>query len=83
MVRVGDHVRLSTAKGAGRDGVVVGMTGALLRLRWPSGEETSVVPAAGTLSVLDRPSGAGAKKPKKKADKQKDVGAKKAKSSKR
>ena len=52
MVKVGDRIRLSSTKGPDRDGVVTAMTGALLRVRWPSEEETTVVPAPGTLTVL-------------------------------
>jgi hypothetical protein len=52
MVKVGDRIRLSSTKGPDRDGVVTAVTGSLLRVRWPSDEETTVVPAPGTLSVL-------------------------------
>ena len=52
MVKVGDRIRLSSTKGPVRDGDVTAVTGALLRVRWPSGEETSVIPAPGTLTVL-------------------------------
>ena len=52
MVKIGDRVRLSSTKGPNREGVVTAVTGSLLRLRWPSGEETTVVPAPGTLTVL-------------------------------
>ena len=39
MVKVGDRIRLSSTKGPVRDGDVTAVTGALLRVRWPSGEE--------------------------------------------
>lgn len=52
MVKVGDRIRLASTKGPDRDGVVTAVTGALLRVRWPSEEETTVVPAPGTLTVL-------------------------------
>ena len=52
MVEVGDRIRLSSMKGPGREGLVTAVTGSLLRVRWLSGEETLVAPAAGTLSVL-------------------------------
>jgi hypothetical protein len=52
MVNVGDQIRLSSMKGPDRDGVVTAVTGSLLRVRWPSNEETTVVPAPGTLTVL-------------------------------
>ncbi len=52
MVKTGDRIRLSSTKGPNREGVVTAVTGSLVRLRWPSGEETTVVPAPGTLTVL-------------------------------
>ena len=52
MVKVGDRIRLSSTKGPDRDGVVTAVTGSLLRVRWPSHEETTVAPAPGTLTVL-------------------------------
>ena len=52
MVEVGDRIRLSSMKGPGREGLVTVVTGSLVRVRWLSGEETTVAPAPGTLSVL-------------------------------
>ena len=52
MVKVGDRIRLSSGKGPDREGVVTGMTGSMLRVRWPSEQETTVIPAPGTLAVL-------------------------------
>jgi hypothetical protein len=52
MVKVGDRIRLSSGKGPDRDGVVTAVTGSMVRVQWPSGEETTVVPAPGTLTVL-------------------------------
>ena len=52
MVNVGDRIRLSSTKGPDRDGVVTAVTGSLLRVRWPTDEETTVAPAPGTLTVL-------------------------------
>src|SRR4051794_14924900 len=52
MVKVGDRIRLSSGNGPDRDGVVTAVTGSMVRVRWPSGEETTVVPAPGTLTVL-------------------------------
>ena len=52
MVKVGDRIRLSSGKGPDREGVVTAVTGSMVRVRWPSGEETTVVPAPGTLTVL-------------------------------
>jgi hypothetical protein len=52
MVKVGDRIRLSSMKGPDREGVVTAVTGSLVRVRWSSEEETTVVPAPGTLTVL-------------------------------
>ena len=52
MVNVGDRIRLSSAKGPDREGVVTAVTGSMVRVRWPAGQETTVIPAPGTLTVL-------------------------------
>ena len=52
MVNVGDRIRLSSAKGPDREGVVTLLTGSMVRVRWTAGQETMVIPAAGTLTVL-------------------------------
>ena len=52
MVEVGARIHLSSMKGPGREGLVTAVTGSLVRVRWQSGEETTVAPAPGTLSVL-------------------------------
>jgi hypothetical protein len=52
MVEVGDRIRLSSGKGPDREGVVAAVTGSMVRVRWPSGQETTVIPAPGTLTVL-------------------------------
>ena len=52
MVKVGDRIRLSSGKGPDREGVVAAVTGSMVRVRWPSEPETTVIPAPGTLTVL-------------------------------
>jgi len=52
MVEVGDRIRLSSMKRQEREGIVTAVTGSLVQVRWRSGEETTVVPAPGTLTVL-------------------------------
>jgi hypothetical protein len=42
---------------ASRDGVVTGVTGSLLRVRWSTGEESTVVPSMGSLAVVGKQSG--------------------------
>jgi hypothetical protein len=54
MVGVGDRIRLTLNKGAAREGTVTGVTGSMLRVRWGSGDETTVIPGPGTLTVLGR-----------------------------
>jgi hypothetical protein len=61
VVKVGDHIALAS-NAATRSGVVVALSGSLIRVRWESGAETNVIPGPGTLSVV--PS---AKQPAKKA----------------
>ena len=62
MAVVGDRVQVSSRKGgeAPRDGVVTGVTGALLRVRWSTGEESTVVPSMGSLAVVGKRSGGSA-----------------------
>ena len=38
-----------------RSGVVTAMSGSLVHVRWDSGEETSFVPAAGSMRLADPP----------------------------
>ena len=53
MVNVGDRIVLSSLKGPNREGVVTAVTGAMVRVRWSSGQESSVVPGPGTLTVRE------------------------------
>ena len=77
MPAVGDRVRFASRKidEAPRDGVVTGMTGGLLRIKWSTGEESTVVPGPGAYTVVgkvQRPAGkkaTGATKTAKKATK--------------
>ena len=59
MAVVGDRVEISSRKvgEAPRDGVVTGVTGSLLRVRWSTGEESTVVPSMGSLTVVGKQSG--------------------------
>jgi hypothetical protein len=52
MVKVGDRIRLSSGKGPDREGVVIAVVGSMVRVRWPSASETTVIPAPGSLTVL-------------------------------
>lgn len=53
MAHVGDKVSV-TSKSGPRLGVVLSTSGAMLRIRWESGEETSLIPGPGTLTVLGK-----------------------------
>ena len=58
MANVGDRVEVTTKSGL-RAGVVTRASGTMLGLRWDTGEETVIVPAAGVLRVV----ASGAKRP--------------------
>jgi hypothetical protein len=62
MVKVGDRIRLSSGKGPDREGAVTAVMGSMVRVRWSSASETTVIPAPGTLTVL---AASGARAPKK------------------
>ncbi len=64
MAVVGDRVQISSRKvgEASRDGVVTGVTGSLLRVRWSTGEESTVVPSMGSLAVVGKQSGGGGRR---------------------
>jgi len=53
---VGDRVQMHATKAdwAPRVGVVIGVTGSLLRIKWLTGEESTVVPGAGALASSER-----------------------------
>ncbi len=71
---VGDRVHVASVKlgQLPRDGVVTGVSGSLLRVKWSTGEESTVVPGVGTLAVIGK-----AKKTSTKASKKKAAAAKK------
>jgi hypothetical protein len=64
MAVVGDRVQISSRKvgEAPRDGVVTGVTGSLLRVRWSTGEESTVVPSMGSLALVGKQSGGGGRR---------------------
>jgi hypothetical protein len=51
MANVGDHVEATTKSGP-RSGVVTGVSGRMVTVRWSTGEETSLIPGPGVLTVL-------------------------------
>jgi len=56
MVDVGDRVQLASRKVGQepRTGVVTGVTGQVIIVRWSSGEESRLVPGPGALTVVGR-----------------------------
>ena len=58
MVEVGDEIELATKKvgHVPRTGTVIAVRDSLVTVRWPSGEQSTLVPSPGTLSVV-RPVG--------------------------
>ena len=69
MAVVGDRVLVPSTKvgESPRDGVVTGVTGSLLRVRWSTGEESTFVPSMGSLAVVGKQSGSGGPKGKAKS----------------
>jgi Domain of unknown function (DUF1918) len=51
---VGDRVRVASTKvgQAPRDGVVTGVIGQLLRIKWSTGEDSTVAPGRGAVAVV-------------------------------
>jgi hypothetical protein len=56
MPSVGDRVRVASTKVGQvvRIGVVTGVVGRLLRIRWSTGEESSVIPGPGSVTVVGK-----------------------------
>jgi uncharacterized protein DUF1918 len=56
MPDVGDRVRMHATKvdQAPREGVVTGVNGSLLRVKWSTGEETTMVPGPGSVAVIGK-----------------------------
>ena len=56
MPTVGDRVRVASTKvgQAPRDGVVTGVIGQLLRIKWSTGEESTVIPGPGAVAVVGK-----------------------------
>jgi uncharacterized protein DUF1918 len=54
MVEVGDEIELSTKKvgQAPRTGTVIAVRERLVTVRWPTGDQSTLVPSPGTLSVV-------------------------------
>lgn len=64
MPNIGDRVRVASMKVGEmpRDGVVIGVFGQLLRIRWSTGEESSIVPGPGAVAVIGKVRASSSKK---------------------
>ena len=64
MPAVGDKVRVlpNRAGQPPREGVVTAVSGTMLRVKWSTGEETSLIPGPGAVTVLGRARAVSAKK---------------------
>jgi hypothetical protein len=62
MAVVGDRVQVPSKRvgQTPREGIVTGVSGALLRVAWSSGEESTIMPSMGSLVVVGRAKGASA-----------------------
>lgn len=56
MFRSGDKIEIASQKigHPPRRGVVTGVSGGLLRIRWEDGTESSLIPGPGSISVVGR-----------------------------
>jgi len=61
---VGDRVRFASRKvdEAPREGVVTGVIGQLLRIKWSTGEESTVIPGPGAVAVIGKVKASSGKK---------------------
>ena len=60
MTKVGDHVQVPSKRVGQlpREGVVTGVSGTMLRMKWSTGEESTLVPGAGSVVVIPKVRGA-------------------------
>ena len=56
MAKVGDQVQVSSPRvgQVPREGIVTDVTGAMLRVKWSTGEESTLVPGAGSTFVIPK-----------------------------
>ena len=56
MAKIGDRVQVSSSKVGQlpREGIVTGVSGAMLRMTWSTGEESTLVPSAGAVVVIPK-----------------------------
>ena len=56
MPQIGDRIRVHSAKvdQPPREGVVTSASGAMLRIKWSTGEETTMIPGPGSVAVIGK-----------------------------
>jgi hypothetical protein len=52
MTKIGDRIETSSPKPGRRAGVVTGVSGSMVMVRWDTGEQTEFIPAPGVLRVV-------------------------------
>ncbi len=67
MAVVGDRVQIPSKRvgQTPREGVVTGVSGALLRVAWSGGEESTIMPSMGSLVVVGRARGGAGPRPRR------------------
>jgi hypothetical protein len=62
MAKVGDQVQVPSKRVGQlpREGIVTGVSGTMLRMKWSTGEESTLVPGAGSVVVIPKVRGASA-----------------------
>ncbi len=67
MAVVGDRVQVPSKRvgQTPREGIVTGVSGALLRVTWSGGEESTIMPSMGSLVVVGRARGGGGTRPRR------------------
>jgi len=71
MPEISDRIRMHAVKvdQPPREGVVTSVSGALLRIKWSTGEETTMIPGPGSIEVIGKVRKAPGKKAPAKATK--------------
>jgi hypothetical protein len=60
MAKIGDQVQVPSKRVGQlpREGIVTGVSGTMLRMKWSTGEESTLVPGAGSVVVIPKVRGA-------------------------
>jgi hypothetical protein len=52
MAQIGDRIETTSPKAGRRSGVVTGIDGPMVTVRWDAGGESGLIPAPGVMSVV-------------------------------